>query len=177
MGWGAAGCNDHQSLGKLQGKLAAESAPVWPSGGRCGMGGSSPAQSVQPCPCSRSCRKPHHQHCAVVPQIGNSSSSCSDRMWDGEQRWDPPCGWVCVCQGQVVRQFLFGPRSCCRAFRNPSWPDPGGRCGGVSPGGVLSAGVSINSRMSAGALTSWVSLWGALWVSQPFQSPEASPLS
>ena len=59
-----------------------------------------------------------------------------------------------------------------KRVQEPFLANRGRRCGAL-----LSDGLSINPRLPAGALTMWVSLWGALWVSQPFGAPEASPPS
>lgn len=73
-----------------------------------------------------------------------------------------------ICPGQV---FVWAEKLLKRV-QEPFLASRGGRCGAVP-----SDGVSTNPRLRAGALTVWVSLWGALWVSQPFGAPEASPHS
>ena len=109
------------------------------------------------------------------PSVENSDSSCPGALTgceEGERGPSPVFG--CVFAIWVVRQFLFGPGCYWREpllapskgelWRSTSWwqEHKPPRCVQRLPGILV--------------LTSWVSPWGALWASQPFQIPEVPHL-
>lgn len=115
------------------------------------------------------------------PQIENSGKFFPDHlpsMLGGGGDGTLPVVGVCLSR-PGCQQVVFGPRSCRRAFRTPSWPDLGGWCG-VPHGGTLrdrSHKHKPRVDRGPGKLSDFVGLsGGCLWVSQPLGIQEASHL-